>query len=67
MRGAKRSEKSMGSRPRVRSTERSFPPLERKRTKIPCRAREREREKWITESERKESKRSESLGKVKNY
>ena len=65
MRREKRSEKSMGSKPRARNTERRFPPLERKGQRFLI---EREKLKSVTtESEMKESERRGRLGKVKNY
>ena len=65
MQRKKRSEKSMGSKPRVRCTERRFPPLERKGQRFLV---EREKLKSITtESEMKESERRGRLGKMKNY
>ena len=60
-----RSEKSMGSKPGARCTERRFPPLERKGQRFLI---EREKLKSVTtESEMKESERRGRLGKVKNY
>ena len=65
MQRKKRSEKSMGSKPRARCTERRFPPLERKGQRFLV---EREKLKSVTtESEMKESERRGRLGKVKNY
>ena len=65
MRREKRSEKSMGSKPGARCTERRFPPLERKGQRFLI---EREKLKSVTtESEMKESERRGRLGKVKNY
>ena len=65
MQRKKRSEKSMGLKPRVRCTEWRFPPLERKGQRFLV---EREKLKSITtESEMKESERRGRLGKMKNY
>ena len=68
MQRKKRSEKSMGSKPGARCTERRFPPLERKGQRFLI---EREKLKSVTtESEMKESERRGRigrLGKVKNY
>ena len=65
MQRKKRSEKSMGSKPRARCTEQRFPPLERQGQRFLV---EREKLKSITtESEMKESERRGRLGKMKNY